>query len=412
MDVIWRVEIFLSIMAFVWLFILLIDRFYDLESHGISLGPGTLTWRTQRGLSLLDRISRLSEGGWRIFGIFAAVGGIILMVLMFAFFALGTILGVVTVGLLGGSSSLPAGAESKVVAIPGVTIPFVLGIIGLATVLLVHEPAHGIVLRHLNLKTKSTGLLLFLVIPGAFVEQDEEEFEKASFWKRIQVAGAGPMANVLFSVLCLGLVLALVNPLHGVFISGIVENRPADEAGMRPGVYITGIEGIQVTNYGDMEKFMEGSRPGETLTLTVSDERSQEENQYYVTLDNHPTSSENEGYLGVLLIRSYPESSFFRPEIFFLTALDEILGYPRINQQAYGAPVPWFLVEVLKWMFALNLLVALFNLLPLKPLDGGHIIEGLAEKFTSKSMAEGIANVVGFATLSLIVLSIGLIIMG
>lgn len=410
MDILWRIAIFLLVMAFVWLFIIVIDRFYDLEAHGISLGLGTLTWRTQRGLSLLNRISRLSERGWRIFGIFAAVGGIILMILMFVFFALGTVLGFFTVWTAGGSYSMPAGAESKVVAIPGVTIPFVLGIIGLATVLLVHEPAHGIVLRHLNLKTKSTGLLLFLIIPGAFVEEDENEFKKASFWKRIQVSGAGPMANVLFSILCLGLVLVLINPLQGVFVSGVVENKPAEEAGLRPGVYLTGIEDTQVINYEALEEFMDKTQPGDSVTLTVTGERKLRENQYLLTLDNHP--SENEGYLGVFLVRSYPKTSFFRPPIFFFTALEEVLGYPRINQQAYGAPVPWFLIEVLKWMFALNLLVALFNLLPLKPLDGGHIIEGLAEKFTSRPRAEEIASSVGFLTLSLIMLSVALIFMG
>lgn len=410
MDILWRVTVFLLLMAFVWMLIIVIDRFYDLEAHGISLGFGTLTWRTQRGLSFLDRIAKFTERGWKIFGIFAAVGGIILMVLMFGFFALGTVLGFFTVWMSGGSHSLPTGAESKIVAIPGVTIPFVLGIIGLATVLLFHEPAHGIVLRHLNLKTKSTGFLLFLVIPGAFVEQDEEEFKKASFWKRIQVAAAGPMANVLFSVLCLGLVLTLINPLQGVFVSGIIENKPADEAGLRPGVYITGIEGVRVSNYGEFEGFMDESAPGDTVTLTVTDKRRLKENQYSITLDNHP--SENEGYLGVYLLRSIPKSSFFHPELFFFTALEEILGYPRINPHVYGTSIPWFLIEVLKWMFALNLLVALFNLLPLKPLDGGHIMEGITEKFTSRLRAEEIANSMSFVTLSLIMISIALIFMG
>ncbi|KXA90916.1 hypothetical protein AKJ63_00610 [candidate division MSBL1 archaeon SCGC-AAA259D18] len=410
MDILWRVAIFLLIMAFVWILIIVIDRFYDLEAHGISLGPGTLTWRTQQGLSLLDKISEASESGWKIFGIFAAVGGIILMILMFVFFALGTILGFFAMWISGGSHAIPAGAETKVVAIPGVTIPLLVGIIGLATVLLVHEPAHGIILRHLNLKTKSTGLLLFLIIPGAFVEEDEKEFKKASVWERIQVASAGPMANVLFGVLCLGLVLVLVNPLQGVFISGIVENKAAEEAGVRPGVYITGIGNDQVVNYGDLEEFMNESHPGDSVTLTVTGERRMEENQYLITLDNHP--SENEGYLGVFLIPSLPKSSFLQPQILFFTALEEILGYPTIDQHAYSTPVPWFLIKVLKWMFALNLLIALFNLLPLKPLDGGHIIEGIAERTTSKSRAEEIANTVGFMTLSLIMLSIALIFMG
>jgi len=58
----------------------------------------------------------------------------------------------------------------------------------------------------------------------------------------------------------------------------------------------------------------------------------------------------------------------------------------------YGNTLPWFLynlAEVAYWVYLLNLLVGLFNLLPMKPLDGGVIFEELLgykvpEKYVKK----------------------------
>lgn len=377
--------------ALLWAFILLIDRFYDLEAHGISLGPGTLMWRTKHGLGVLNRISNAWKGGWKVFGVLGAVTGAVFMVLIFVLLILNTVL-LFTVGAPPGTG----GAGIKL-ALPGITIPFLAGIIGIATVLIVHEPAHGIVLRRLNLQTKSTGLALFLVIPGAFVEEDEDEFKNASVSKRLQVAGAGSFANILFGILCFGLVLALVTPLSGVFFGVIAENTPAAKAELKPGMRLTAMENTQIRSYEDFDRFMSGTRPGENIVLHT------EENQYVITLDEHP--SENIGYLGVALVQSVPKSRLVHPLSVFTVATFEILGHPIINQYAYETPTPWFLIEALKWMFTLNLLVGLFNLLPLSPLDGGHIVEGLAEKVTSKTTAKTVTKGLSITTLTIILLN-------
>lgn len=145
----------------VWALILLIDQLIDLESHNVDLGPGILTWRTKHGLGILDKISSTCSSGWKAFGLFSAVSGTVLMVFMLLNLVLGGYHILTFSGGVGGAS------EGVYPVVPGVTIPFAAGLIGLATVLLVHEPAHGIVLRRLGLKTKSTGLLLFLIIPGS-----------------------------------------------------------------------------------------------------------------------------------------------------------------------------------------------------------------------------------------------------
>ena len=53
------------------------------------------------------------------------------------------------------------------------------GIIALITVMVVHEFGHGIISRVEGVKIKSIGVLFLAVLPGAFVEPDEEDIQKS-----------------------------------------------------------------------------------------------------------------------------------------------------------------------------------------------------------------------------------------
>lgn len=398
MEILFRVKIFLLLMGLFWVFIYLIDRFYDLESRGISLSPGFIMWRTETGVGFLDRVSKKFKKFWSGYGVLCAALGIIVMLVFFYVFALGTIEGTFRLLTPAEDLQIPSGAKKVPVPIPGVNIPFLLGIISLGTALLIHEPAHGILFRRLKFKIKSVGLAIFLfVIPGAFVEEDEEEFEKASPWERIRAASAGPVSNIFLGVLCFGLVMILVNPLPGLYISEVVPNSAAENAGLTPGAQLSSVNGTEIDNYEMFDNFMGGTKPGQSLTIET------DENQYFVTLGEHP--SENIGYLGVRTTWSYFGWADVNPMVLPSVALFEVIGHPVINKYAYRSLVPWDFIRVLKWIFALNILVGIFNLLPLKPLDGGHVIEGISEKFTSKSKAKTFTKVISFVTLVFIILN-------
>ncbi len=377
--------------AVLWIFIIILDRLYDLESKGISVAPGMVTWRTQHGLGFIDRIAKAGKGLWKVFGYLGGSIGGILMAVMFALLILNTVM-LYTVGAPPGT-----GGAGVRFAIPGLTIPLLAGIIGLATVLIVHEPAHGIVLRKLGMKTKSTGLALFLLIPGAFVEEDEEEFKKVSVSKRIQVAGAGSFANLILAMGCFLIVLTLISPLSGLYITNAVENQPAAMAGLPDGSRLVGIDDTQIEDYSDLQNFMENAYPGQEIVLRTT------ENQYLVTL----ASDNGEPHIGIEFIAatSISKGTLMRPVGIYSVAISEILMNPIVNQYTYDSPIPWSILELLKWIFTLNLLVGLFNLLPLKPLDGGHIVQGLSEKIASKSNASRIANGISSITLIVILLN-------
>nr|AGF93425.1 membrane protein containing Peptidase M50 domain protein [uncultured organism] len=377
--------------AVIWAVILVLNKLYDLESKGISVSPGMVTWRTKHGLGVLDRIAKAGKRFWKVFGLFGGGIGAILMAVMFALLVLNTVM-LFTVGAPPGT-----GGAGVRFAIPGITIPLAAGIIGLATVLIVHEPAHGVILRKLGMKTKSTGLALFVLIPGAFVEEDEDEFEEASVSNRIQVAGAGPFANIIFAIICFLIILALVSPLSGLYITETAENSPAAMAGLPADSRLIGIDDTQIDGYSDLENFMEGASPGQEVVLETTEDR------YPIVLG----SDNGDPHIGIRFIaaNSISRGTLLRPIGIYSVAISEILRNPIVNQYTYSTSVPWFLVEVLKWIFTLNLLVGLFNLLPLKPLDGGHIVEGLSEKITSKENANRIANGISSVTILIIILN-------
>ncbi len=485
MDVLFRLKILAVFASIFWVSIYLISRKYDLESRGISLGIGSIMWRTERGLGYLDSLANRFKKFFRGFGVFSAIFGIGIMIVFFFLLFQGTAQGMMAFFSEDVALQIPQGAKTRPIILPGINIPFIVGIISLSVVLLVHEPAHGVILRRLKLKAKSTGLAIFLfVIPGAFVEQDDEEFEDAAPEKRMQVAGAGPMANIIAAIISLVLVIALVQPLpvvytgavaegsaaheagirvgsqvnsfdnyeidgveslemalsevepgdnllmgtedndflfeiprEGVYINRVIEGSAADNAGISPNSRVDRLDGVDIDNLHELSMVLDDTSAGDNVLLETPD------NQYSVILGQHP--NENSGYLGVHLrffdnvenflnfegymgvsflhSTSFPERNFLRPDLMFLASYGEIIGRSRIDNRVYDSIIPWPLIKLLKWIFSLSFLVALFNLLPLKPLDGGHIFEGLVEKISnSKKWASRFTKAISLVVLILI----------
>lgn len=50
------------------------------------------------------------------------------------------------------------------------------------------------------------------------------------------------------------------------------------------------------------------------------------------------------------------------------------------------------LIELFNWVFILNMGIGLFNLLPLKPLDGGHMLEVLLSYKFHEQMVKQFVN--------------------
>jgi membrane-associated protease RseP (regulator of RpoE activity) len=387
MEMTWLASALVFLAGF-WLVIFALNRRYNLKKRNIEVGPGILMWRTKRGLNFIDNTAKAHKSGWRTFGTAAVIVGFAFMVFMLVNLILNAAF-IIT---------RPAVASPGVrLVIPGLTIPLLEGLIAILSVLLVHEFAHGFVLRAQGLPTKSVGAMVFVAIPGAFVEPDEKRLKKAPVMQRLRVYGAGSFANVLLALVCLSILLVAVVPRPGVYVWETAENTPAYGV-LQPGMRLLSIDNEPMNEWDDFHNFMDNTHPGDNLTIVTN------ENTFTITLTSSE-ENENLGYLGLVLISAISRSDFINP-LFTLAAISYgIMGYPLFHPYCNDSFLPWPIISLLTWIFLLNFAIGLFNMLPAIPLDGGYILSGIVEKRTSAKTARRVALGFSFFVLALIVVS-------
>jgi len=374
-----------------WVVVALVARRFDLKKRGISVSPGMIMWRTKKGLKLIDRLSK-PKRFWRIYGNIAVVVGIIMMVFMAVNLALNLIL------LLESPVTTAAGVQFVLPGlVPGLTP--LNWIIGIGTVLIVHELAHGFLTRAQNMKIDSVGGMFFIAIPGAFVEPNEKQLSAASIMKRLRIYAVGAFTNILFAVLILGLILVLVVPKPGVYVDGLAAGSPADNHNIGFGMRLYSVNGIEMNTPADFERFMNTTVPGEKIRVITS------AGENMITLVQSPYY-ENRGFLGIHLVSTISRWNFVNPLYVLGAAMAQLLGTNIFHPYIFEALVPWAVIDALKWIFALNIGIGLFNLVPMVPLDGGYILRGIFEKIVSKKKAVAISRVAAYLILGLLVANI------
>ncbi len=347
-----------------------------LSSHGVELKFPTIMWKTQRLKGFISRISNISPRFWRWFmnvGIIVAFGAMI--------FITWTIL-----------STLPSVFETPTVSIviPGVDIPgsqiyvpFVYGLIALATVLIVHEFSHGIQAVGEKIPIKSIGLLLFIILPGAFVEPDEDKLKEAKKISRLRVYAAGSIANVSLAIIAL-LILSLASGAipyffqeNGIEIGRIVSDSPS-EGILKEGMVLEAIDNHTIGDSNEYVNVVSSFSPGDNISVQT------DQGTYHVTLAQHP-NNESRGFFGIQANKHF-----------------------EMVNNSLGS-IPWILFELIdlfQWIVTLNLGIGLFNLLPIKPLDGGYMLEILLSYKLSERYYRPIVNALSAVLAMVIIFSL------
>ncbi|HID60291.1 MAG TPA: hypothetical protein EYP46_00330 [Hadesarchaea archaeon] len=379
----------IAMLVLFWDAIGLINRWYGLKKHGFQISPGLIMWRTKRGLNFIDRVARISKHGWRVYGTVAAAIGIFLMVFIFV----NLIVNLVFV------LTQPVKLPGIMLVYPGLIpwLPVVPWLVAVASLLVVHEFSHGVLLRAQGLKTKSVGAFGVVVMFGAFVEPDEKELMSAPSSKRLRVFAAGSMGNVIFGCICLVAILLLLVPKPGVYVYAVAENYPAENLTL--GARIYQLDNVHINTLDDYYNFLENKRPGDNILVATENET------IYATLVRHP-ENENRGALGLWTTSAVSGWKFANPLFTLGAAMSELLGDSVFHPYVYGLRVPWAAIEILKWMFVLNLGVGLFNMLPAVPLDGGYMMQAILERKFSKEKSKKAVRVLSYLVLVLILMNI------
>jgi regulator of sigma E protease len=231
-------------------------------------------------------------------------------------------------------------------------------------------------------------------------------------WKRLAVIAAGPGTNLLFAIVLLATVYMLGIPSDASRrVQDVIPKSPAAVAGLHAGDRIVGVNRVPAYDFTDVRDAIHNSK-GKALVISVV------RHGRYVELPAvKPTKTD-----GVYTLGFHPAAvrytSYSPPKAFALAAEDTWLvtkamgtwlGHIANGSGRKDVSTPVGIVqqsskavqlgyrEYLQVLAIISLSLALLNLLPLLPLDGGHmvfsIVEGIRGRAIQRSVYERVSAV-------------------
>ena len=227
-----------------------------------------------------------------------------------------------------------------------------------------------------------------------------EAYWRAPVWKKIAVIIAGPATNLAFAVGILAVVFALGVPVAST-VESVLPGSPAQEAGLRAGDEIVAIDGRAISPVlTERVPIRIGQSEGRAVALTV--ERGGERVELPAV---RPRLEEGAYRLG---FRLDAEEQRFGAGDSLRYAVHETWAITEATGQALGRIVtgsgreevasPVGIVQgssqalevgfdvYLRILALISLSLALLNLLPLLPLDGGHITFSIIEAVRGRAI--------------------------
>ncbi len=242
-----------------------------------------------------------------------------------------------------------------------------------------------------------------------------DAYWRATTWKRVAVILAGPAANLVLAVVIFA---ALFMALSGSYrlgfqlegttdtvtatVNDVIEDSPAEAAGVQPGDKIVAIDGEPVD--GDSIRPTIQASEGAPVQLTV--ERDGETVQLpavrpEVSEEFGPLAAVGESFRVTWEVTKEIGRSVGRLVTGDGGDVSSPVGIVQGSSEAVQQGTDTYL-----WVLGLiSLSLALLNLLPLLPLDGGHIAFSIAEGIRGRAIAREVyerVSVVGIAVVLLL----------
>lgn len=249
------------------------------------------------------------------------------------------------------------------------------------------------------------------------VDPDDESraYRQKSYPRRVLVASAGSIMHFAMAIIAMAVAFSFVGDREAIrddwWVADIAEEGAAASAGIGEGDRIVAVDGVQTTDWAALVSTVE-ARPDETVEVTFLREGEDVATTAVVTLSSVLVDGERVGRIGVAadfeeivhrdgvltgVGRAFGEFPGLVGDslgglwaIFSNTPelLDRVISPPNdptANENLETRPVS--LIGVVQigsddafdvwdqlWLFvAFNMFIGVFNLLPLLPLDGGHI---------------------------------------
>jgi membrane-associated protease RseP (regulator of RpoE activity) len=292
-----------------------------------------------------------------------------------------------------------------ILMLPGINpiLPIVYGWLAIVCAIAIHEGAHGVIARNVGFNVKSSGLLFFLIIPiGAFVDVDEEQIKKAKPRASLKVMAAGVGGNMVVAAVCLLGVLVLVGGLtpviDGVYINDVTEGMPAQAAGLLPKDGLVSIDNVKINSTVDLRGLLVNKTSGDIVQVTVA---RGEKWVYQFSTTVNLTVSENRTIMGIMTSDLMTEERLDNYQTFSFDRLSMYLVPPTLASgltpfsdslapfYTHWIGPQWQIVaNGLFWLWFVNFNLAIFNALPIYPLDGGRIFNITLKRYAGRIINE------------------------
>ena len=325
----------------------------------------------------------------------------------------------------------------------------------LSLLIIVHEFGHFIAARKVGVRVEKFSLgfgprlfrkkkndteYLVSAIPlGGYVKLAGDSLEEYSGksdeyyakppGKRFHIIFFGPLLNYILGFLFFWLIFFAGYPTLTTKVGGLLDGFGAKQAGLLVGDKITAVDGKKVDYWEDLQSVIQSKKTATTVNLSVlrdNKELSVEVRIREKEFDDQLGQKRSVGLLGItpfdeiVKVRHGFFHSFFLGmkktfELTFMTykGLWRIVTGKLSVQESMTGPLGIFyitskaaklgVIAVLHLVAVLSLSLAIFNLLPLPIMDGGHILLLGLEKIRRKPLSIRAENIITRIGLSIIV---------
>lgn len=256
--------------------------------------------------------------------------------------------------------------------------------------------------------------------PDALLAEERSHTYRAlSFPKRLVTLFAGPFMNILLALVLLLVIFCGIGlTVASTTLGDVVEGSPAAEAGLQADDTIVAVDGTDVPDWQALSTTIAGLEPGEAVDVVYERAGQTVSTTLVVGMDENGAPrlgiyAGQEQYrlpvgeaLGaswdylVLTVQGY--LSLFNPATAgeTLSQSTSVVGIAVMSERAASAGI----VPLLYLIAIVSLSLAVVNLLPLPPLDGGRILIEVIQRITHRPVPARVVNGITVVVIALLLI--------